>query len=124
MHLLPTLFALLLSQGLASAEFIAPSPVSECAAVTATSKVTCSMNIGCCAAGECCAGGCCPIGAFCINKGRGDEGCCPLDDATTCGVVLPTLVSVAGCYRGTFTDAMTNKRLQCPHDGLCDLHGG
>jgi len=94
MHLRSTLLAALLAVSVSVAELIAPLALSDCAQVTGTTKITCPRDGGCCSAGDCCAGGCCPIGAVCINKGRGDEGCCPLDDATSCGLVLPTLVSV------------------------------
>ncbi|KAK4446521.1 hypothetical protein QBC34DRAFT_411383 [Podospora aff. communis PSN243] len=125
MHPLRVLAAALVIAPLSTSETIRPSPVSDCAQVTAVSKVTCPRDGGCCAAGECCAGGCCPIGAICINKGRGDEACCPLDDASTCGIALPTLTKVCdGRPASSVTCTAAETSWPCPPDSACGVRFG
>jgi len=94
---------LLAHASIALASFVNPNPVSLCSGGPSPGQTACANVPGsCCTNGECCAGGCCPLTAVCINKGRGDEGCCPIDDATTCGRVLPVRVS-RGRHRAQLT---------------------
>ncbi|KAK0648634.1 hypothetical protein B0T16DRAFT_408543 [Cercophora newfieldiana] len=128
MHLISIVVAALLTAPLSIAETIAPSPAVQCAQATATSKVTCPMGSGCCVEGrECCGGGCCPIGAICINKGRGDEACCPLDDATTCGIKLPTLTracDASDLATTSVTCTAAETSWPCPPGNSCGVRFG
>ncbi|KAK5661871.1 hypothetical protein OQA88_9979 [Cercophora sp. LCS_1] len=93
----PTLLLSLVT--LTAAQLVEIESLISCQAVTIGGIVTCPNADGenaCCAGGECCAGGCCPMTAVCINKGRGDEGCCDIDDPTMCGKVVPT-ITLANC---------------------------
>ncbi|KAK1749342.1 hypothetical protein QBC47DRAFT_465641 [Echria macrotheca] len=108
-----------------SAGFINPEPVSVCSSGAGPGQTACaSVPDACCSSGggECCAGGCCPAKAVCINKGRGDEGCCPIDDPTTCGKVLPTVSVCSGSAAPSVTcSAGDGSTWVCGPDKACGV---
>ncbi|KAK0724503.1 hypothetical protein B0H67DRAFT_107265 [Lasiosphaeris hirsuta] len=112
---------------LAHSALVNPDPQAECKQ-DVSEQAICPNGDGCCVGGqECCAGGCCSLTAVCVNKGRGDEGCCPIDDVTNCGAVLPTytLPPCDGAARPTVSCTINvSDTWACPPDNACGVRYG
>ncbi|KAK3348726.1 hypothetical protein B0T25DRAFT_519114 [Lasiosphaeria hispida] len=112
---------------LTDSALVNPDPQAECKQ-DVDQQTICPSGGGCCTGGlECCAGGCCSLTAVCVNKGRGDEGCCPIDDVTNCGAVLPTytLPPCDGAPRSSVTCTINlSDTWSCPPDNACGVRYG
>jgi hypothetical protein len=107
-------------------QFVDPYPVNDCSGGVFFGGFTCPSQPGCCSGGaQCCAGGCCPTLSYCVNIGSSDEGCCPFDDPTNCGVVEPTGTSdecsspEPSVYCSTADDSW-----YCPPENTCGTYWG
>jgi hypothetical protein len=124
--LLVPLIAILFQLRCCLTDFVSPYPANDCTGGIAMGAVTCPSQPGCCSGGaQCCAGGCCPMLSYCVNVGLSDEGCCPFDDPTNCGVEQPTsTVDDCSWPKPSKLCSTADESWYCPPDDTCGTYDG